>query len=209
MAVAFLKVKTVGPEESLLVGENFDGISLPRDEQTRVIAAGDEILVAITEDKYGPFASMRLDDFMMDAGGEFRDGQAVELYIASQTPLGFKAVVDGTHWGVLYSGEVFRPLKYGERTKGFIKKVREDRKLDLTLQDPAKVGHKAADDVAPRILAELEKNGGFLAITDKTAPEEIYERFGVSKKKFKIALGGLYKRRLIVVGDDGIRLNSK
>lgn len=205
--IAFLRVEKLGADSAWLVGEGFkDGIELPRGEQTRVIGPGDEILVAIDEDDEGSFASMRLDDYMMDAGAEFREGQPVDLWIWNQTPLGFKAVVDGTHWGVLYSGEIFTPLKYGQHVKGFIKKVREDRKLDLTLQDPSKVGHKAAADVGPRILEELKKNGGFLPITDKTAPEEIYERFGVSKKKFKIALGGLYKRRLIVVEDAGIRL---
>ena len=111
--------------------------------------------------------------------------------------------------GLLFTNEVFQPLHYGQKTKGFIKTVRPDGKLDIILQNTEKVGHKAADDVGPLILEQLIKNSGFLAINDKTPPETIYKLFGVSKKKYKIALGGLYKKRLITVDDDGIRLVAK
>ncbi|MES2963573.1 MAG: S1-like domain-containing RNA-binding protein [Bdellovibrionota bacterium] len=203
--VAVLEVKEINRDEAWLSGESHTELLLPLEEQTHVLALRDKIVVFVTEDEHGPFASMKLDAFIMDSGGEFVDGQKVDLVIWSQTDLGYKAIVNGTHWGVIYSDEVFQPLKYGQRITGWIKKVREDRKLDLLLRDPANVGHKAAEEIGPLILEQLEKEKGFLPINDKTPAEEIYRRFGVSKKKFKIALGGLYKRRLIVIEENGIR----
>jgi predicted RNA-binding protein (virulence factor B family) len=138
--------------------------------------------------------------------GAYLEGQQVQLIIKSQTDLGYKAVVDGKYWGVLYHNEVFGVLYENQPVQGFVKKIREDFKLDLTLY---KTGHQAGLDVGPRILELLEdSDGGFLQMTDKTPPEVIYDTFGVSKKKFKIALGNLYKNRKIQIESDGIRLVS-
>lgn len=204
-----MKVLKLTDEGAILEGESHKNLLLPAEEERGHLAVGDNILVFIDEDDLGQFASMRLEDFIKDSGGDFKDGQQVDLVISSQTDLGFKAAVNGTHWGVLYSDEVFQPLHHGQKIKGYIKKVREDRKLDLILQDPAKIGHRSADDIGPLILDALKEKNGFLPINDKTEAEKIYDLFGVSKKKFKIALGGLYKRRLITVDDDGIRLTKR
>ena len=134
---------------------------------------------------------------------EYSEGQAVDLVIKNRTDLGYKAIVNEKHWGVLYKDEVFQFLENNQKIKGYIKKQREDGKLDLTLYP---TGIKARGDISEMILSQLKENQGFLPITDKTAPEVIYENFGVSKKKFKIALGGLYKKRLITISEDGIRL---
>ncbi|MFN7905719.1 MAG: hypothetical protein ACK5P5_11105 [Pseudobdellovibrionaceae bacterium] len=138
--------------------------------------------------------------------GEYKDGQQVDLVIKTQTDLGYKAIVNAKYWGVLYHNEVFKTLHKDEFMVGYIKRVREDGKLDLTLY---KVGHKGGDEATSKILAKLIAAGGFLPLTDKTSPEQIYEEFGVSKKKFKIALGGLYKDRLIVIEPTGIRIASQ
>ena len=130
----------------------------------------------------------------------------MDLVIVAQTDLGYKATVNDTYWGVLYYNEVFENLRQGQKIQGFIRKVREDGKIDLALQ---RTGHKAGEDVAPLILRILREHDGFLEINDKTSPDLIYEMFGVSKKKFKIAIGGLYKKRLISIDDDGIRLVEK
>jgi predicted RNA-binding protein (virulence factor B family) len=134
---------------------------------------------------------------------EYQDGQAVELVIKSQTDLGYKAIVNGKHWGVLYHNEVFKVLEKDLALVGYIKKLREDGKIDLTLY---KAGHHGGDEAVPKILAMLMENNGFLPITDKSSPEEIYQEFGVSKKKFKIAVSGLYKDRMITLEENGIRL---
>jgi predicted RNA-binding protein (virulence factor B family) len=138
--------------------------------------------------------------------GTYQEGQQVALVIKTMTDLGYKAIVDGKYWGILYYNEVFQKLDENQEVIGFIKKIREDGRLDLTLYQ---TGHHDAKDIGEFILEELEQANGFLAINNNTPPEKIYELFGVSKKKFKMALGGLYKQRKIVITEEGIRLITK
>lgn len=140
---------------------------------------------------------------MNSSQSPYHEGQEVELTVSTSTPLGYKALINDTDWGILYRNEVFQNLTYGQKIKGYIRKIREDGKIDLSLNS---TGHKAADPIAPKIIELLKANKGFYKINDKTEAEEIYRLFGVSKKKFKIALGGLYKKRLIEVTDEGTRL---
>jgi predicted RNA-binding protein (virulence factor B family) len=176
---------------------------LPKSEQTRPISIGQKVLVHIYLDREQRMtASMRLDSFISVDPPEYQDYEKVDLIIAAETDLGFKAIINNKHWGVLYFSEVFQELKYGQRLKGHIKKIREDGKIDLILQAP---GHQAAQkDIGDAILQKLDEAKGFLPITDKSTAEVIYELFGVSKKKFKIALGGLYKKKLIKIEPKGI-----
>ena len=146
---------------------------------------------------------MRLDRNIDKVTTGYEVGQSVEIWIAARTDLGFKAIVNGRNWGVLFANEIFKPLRYGQKLQGFIKNVREDGKLDLSL---SKTGHQGAENIGSQILELLKKHGGFVEITDKTPPETIYSLFGVSKKKYKIALGGLYRDRKILVEEGGIRL---
>jgi len=177
---------------------------LPFAEQTKSLREGQVVLVFPYLDNSGRLAaSMRLERIMSKEPATYKEGEAVNLIIAFKTDLGFKAIINGKHWGVLYSNEVFQPLNYGQEVPGFIKKIREDGKIDLGLQ---RTGHQAGEDIAPKILEMLKEKGGYLEINDKTSAQIIYDLFGVSKKKYKIALGGLYKKRLIKVEDDGIRL---
>lgn len=180
---------------------------LPFSEQTHNIRPGDQVVVYIYLDNTDRIASsMRVERFFAEERGEYEVGQAVDLLIYNRTDLGFKAIINGDHAGMLYHNEVFQPLKIGQKLRGFIRNIRaEDGKIDLSLQ---KTGHQGAEDVGPKILEQLQKNNGFLALTEKTPPEKIYDLFGVSKKKYKIALGGLYKQRLITIDDDGIRTGS-
>jgi len=136
----------------------------------------------------------------------FHEGQKVALLISARKKMGFIAVINGTHNGILYENEVFQPLKIGQKIDGFIKKVRDDQKIDLCLQKP---GYKAIDAMSRKILDELQQQGGFIAVSDKSRPEVIAGIFGVSKKIFKKAIGNLYKKRLITLEKDGIRLREK
>lgn len=136
----------------------------------------------------------------------FQTEQEVQLIVVAQTDLGFKCIVNNAYWGVLYSSEVFQYLKPQQEIKGYIKKIRPDGKIDLTLY---KEGSKGSEDISEKICKLLMQENGFLPITDKTDPKEIYELFGVSKKKFKMAIGGLYKRRVIKVMENGIYLNKE
>lgn len=182
---------------------------LPFAEQTKPLHPGDGVLVFLYIDNTERIcASMRVERNTDSSMPDYEVGDAVELLIATQTDIGFKAIVDGRYLGLLYKDEIFRPLSYAQSVRGYVKKVRpEDGKIDLQLTDPLSVGHKSADPVADLILERLRASPeGFLKLNDKSPAEEIYQVFGVSRKKFKIALGGLYKRRVLTVEPDGIRL---
>jgi len=133
----------------------------------------------------------------------FHEGQKVALLISARTEMGFTAVINGIHKGILYKNEVFQPLKIGQEIDGFIRKVRDDKKIDLCLQKP---GYKAIDALSPKFMDKLQQQGGFIAVTDKSRPKVIADLFGVSKKTFKKTIGNLYKKRLITLEKDGIRL---
>ena len=152
---------------------------------------------------------MELTEYKKDRAqkkqNDFYEGQKVALLISDRTGMGFIAVINGTHKGILYNNEVFQPLKIGQEIDGFIKKVRDDKKIDLYLQKP---GYQAINDLSRKIMDQLQQQGGFVAVTDKTRPKVIADLFGVSKKTFKKTIGNLYKKRLITLEKDGIRLSK-
>ena len=137
---------------------------------------------------------------------EFQEGQKVELVIGDRTDLGYKARINNSREGMLYRNEVFQTLRKGQHITGFIKKVRDDGKIDLCLQKP---GHEKVDEVSEKIVDTLKARGGFISVTDNSAPETIYGLFGVSKKTFKKAIGVLYKKGVILIESNGIRLIKK
>ena len=148
-------------------------------------------------------ASSKIDKFLDDdRPHNFRPQQQVDLLIANTTELGFKAIINNSHWGVLYENDVFQRLSFGQSKKGFIKKVRADGKIDLSLQG----GQETRDKYAKIILQYLNKQNGFAPVHDKSDPQLISRLFGMSKKAFKKAIGGLYKQRIITIEKDGIRL---
>ena len=148
-------------------------------------------------------ASAKLDKFLDNTPVQYDTGEEVELLIAEETDLGYKAIVNNEHWGMLYRNQVFQSLSAGQKLKGYINKVRDDEKIDLLLEKP---GYEKIDAISEKILNELEKNRGFLAVSDKTSPDIIQAMFGISKKNFKKAIGGLYKKKRIRFESDGIRL---
>ncbi|HVK60998.1 MAG TPA: S1-like domain-containing RNA-binding protein [Bdellovibrionales bacterium] len=180
---------------------------LPFSEQTRDLKVGHDVIVYVYLDKSNRIsASMRLERFMDKSFPKYEVGEKVDLMIAAETDLGYKAIINGSHFGVLYANEVFKKLEHGEILPGYIKEVRQDGKIDLLLQPMGSLGK---DDLGQKILEELKSKGGFLPLNNHTSAETIYELFGVSKKKYKMALGGLYKSRLITIDDEGIRLTPK
>lgn len=181
---------------------------LPFAEQNRDVFPGQDIVVHIYLDKSNRIsASMRIERNLDKTPANFSLNQEVQLLVFGKTELGYKAIINGKNLGMLFHSDVFQPIYYGDQLKGYIKKIREDGKIDLSLMS---AGHKAANqDIGPKIIQYLKDKGGFSDINDKTSADMIYTLFGVSKKKFKIALGGLYKSRLIKVSDDGIELLEK
>ncbi len=148
-------------------------------------------------------ASAKIEKFLDNLPPDYEAGQEVDLLIAGETDLGFNAIINNKHLGVIYKNEIFQPLRKGERIKGYIKKIREDEKIDLLLQKP---GYAKIDDISMKIVEVLKKHDGFLPVTDKSDPDTIYELFGVSKKTYKKAIGALFKFRIIDIEDKGVRL---
>lgn len=148
-------------------------------------------------------ASTRLDRFLDKTEGNYALGDSVELMICEKTDLGYQAIINGTHWGMLFYKNVFKPLERGQRVDGFIQQVREDGKINLSLNKP---GYEKVSDISETILSYLESEGGFMPISDKNSPAEIHALFGVSKKTYKQAVGALYKARKIAFEDGGTKL---
>ncbi len=148
-------------------------------------------------------ASTKLEKWLSQDGGDFKPRQAVELMIYGRSDLGFKAVVDSSHLGQLYSNETFKPLHYGERVDGYIKQIRDDGRIDLMLQLPS---HRQRSQLSDAIIEHLQQNDGVSGLTDKSPPDDIYQAFGVSKASYKKALGHLYKQRRIVIEKHQITL---
>lgn len=204
---ALLRVVSLSPVGAFLDWGLQKDLFLPFSERTHALRIGQSCLVYIYIDKSGRIcASMKLNKFISKEVGEYEEGQSVDLLIANTTELGFNAIINGLHWGVLFRNEVFQELRSGQKIQGYIKKIRPDGKIDLSLY---RTGQAENDVIAEKIMHLLDEENGFLEINDKTSAELIYDYFGVSKKKYKMALGSLYKKRLITVDDDGIRKVSK
>lgn len=149
-------------------------------------------------------ASTKLDKFLDNTPPEYTPGQEVDLLISNKSDVGYNAIINNLHSGLLYKNEVFQPLKRGQHIKGYIKKVRDDEKIDLILQPP---GYDKIDSIAENILKKLKNADGELPYGDKSNPEEIYREFNISKKDFKKAIGLLYKKKAIVVSPQQIKLS--
>jgi hypothetical protein len=202
--IALLKVVSLN-----YVGAFLDW-GLPKDllvhfsEQHHEMEVGRSYLVKVfLDDKNRIAATTKIDRFINDESVDFEVGQKVSLIIAEKTELGFKAIVNNSHWGLLYQNELFQALRKGQKLDGYIKKIRDDQKIDLSLHHP---GYGKVVSLTDNILIKLKENDGVLMLSDKSPPEAIYAAFGVSKKVFKQAIGALYKKKLITLDKNGIRL---
>ncbi len=141
-------------------------------------------------------ASTKYSRHLIEDGSGFQPGEKVRLMIASRTALGYKAVINDSHLGLIFKADVFQELKFGQQLYGYIKAIREDGKIDLTLQPAA---DEVRDQLEGKILDYLHRHGGVCRVTDKSPPELIYKTFGTSKANFKRALGRLYKKRRVLI----------
>ncbi len=202
---AYLKVVDVNPAGAFLDWGLPKDLLVPYGEQISPLKIGQSytVLVYLDENTNRIAATQKLDSRLSEEAQYFKPEQAVDLLIFGKTELGYKAVINNTHIGLIYKNEVFQTLSHGEKLKGFIKTIREDRKIDLCLQLS---GKDARDDLNTRILNHLRKNDGESTLTDKSSPDDIYQCFSVSKKNYKKAIGMLYKKRLIRIEEDKITL---
>lgn len=178
---------------------------VPRREQKRPMQKGEGYVVYIYLDEQNNrmLASSRLDKFVEEDDFDVDEGDEVRLLISEKTDLGFNAIINNRYIGLLYHNELFANLMPGDTRKGWIKKIRIEGKIDLSLQP---LGYSHILDTKDVIFKELKENGGVIALGDKSTPDEIYERFQISKSAFKKAIGGLYKERMITVSDHEIKI---
>ncbi len=180
---------------------------VPKPEQLRPMEKDKSYIVYVKQDNQGRIiASSKLDCFLDKSPARFKQGDEVSLMIAETTALGYKVIINDSHWGLVHSADIFQTLRYGSRTRGYIKTVRDDGKIDVTLR---KMGQDSIHDLASHIMTELHKAGGFLPLHDKSPSQDIQRAFNDSKKSFKSAIGQLYKRGEITIEENGIRLRGK
>jgi len=205
--IAYLKVLEVNNIGAFLDWGMPKDLLCPYGEQKQTMEVGKRYLVMVFLDEQGRIAaSARVGEFLDDeAAGLYTLGQEVSVIIGEKTPLGWKAIVNNSHWGVLYENELFNRVRVGEKLLAYIKKIREDDRIDLSLQKPGFTRQKVLS-LSDTLLMQLQKEGGFLPFNDKTPPENIYDHFGVSKKSFKQAIGNLLKQQRITTEEGGIRL---
>jgi hypothetical protein len=202
---ALLEVISVTPVGAFLNWGLPKDLFVPFREQRQPMEEGKKYLVYVYVDINTKriAASSKIEQYLDNIPVDYDLDEEVDLIIVNETDLGYNAIIDNSHFGILYKNEVFQPLNPGDRVQGYIKKIRTDGKIDLRLE---KIGYEKISSFVDRIIAELQKNKGFLPLTDKSSPEEIYQTFKISKKNFKAAIGALYKKRFIALEDNGIRL---
>ncbi len=181
---------------------------VPFREQKMKMQKGKGYIVYVTLDKesYRIMATAKVDRYLSVDFPPYHHGDEVSALMWQKTELGFKVIVDNRYGALLYDDQVFRSLRTGDRTKAYVSQVRPDGKIDLMLQ---RVGQAAVEDFSDTLLNHLRLNGGATELCDSSPAEEIYSIFGVSKKVFKKAVGDLYKRHLISLSPDGLKLTEQ
>ena len=178
---------------------------VPFSEQQHPMKEGESYMVYVFHDHNTDriLASSKLNRYFDEEPEGLEEKQAVDLQISDKTELGYKAIIDNQYLGLIFHGDAFRPLAIGERLPGYIKAIREDGKVDLIISQHSPQGDNSLEN---QIMAHLKASGGESDLTDKSDPDRIYRQFKVSKKKYKNALGALYKRKLIVITREKISL---
>lgn len=177
-----------------------------REQKAKMQKGGRYIVhVHLDDESYRIVASAKVEHYLSKEKPTYKPGEEVHILVWQRTDLGYKVIVDNRFSGMLFHNEIFQPLEIGMQMKAFVKHVREDGKIDLVLQ---RSGARNVEDFAEILLQFIKDNNGYTSVNDKTDAETIYQTFGVSKKTFKKAVGDLYKKRLIILEPDGIRLVS-
>ena len=189
----------MGVEKDLLV---------PFAEQMKDLDVGDECVIHMFLDNVTDrlTGSTKIEKFLKTFDIPYEEGERVNALVYKYTDIGFKVIIENEYLGMIYHNQVFDPIKVGDTLQVYVNKLREDGKIDLLIQKP---GHLSIGDSTENVLQYLKDNDGFTPINDKTAPEVIYDIFKMSKKQYKKAIGGLYKKKLIKITDEGIFLINK
>lgn len=204
----FMEVKSVNNTGAFLEWGLMKDLLVPFKEQKMPMREGKWYLVYVHVDHVTGriVASARVDKYLDNVIPDYSFNQEVDLLVAEETEIGYKVIINNTHWGLVYHSEVFQRLEKGEHVKGYIKEVREDEKIDVSLTP---LGYQKVEGISKIILDSLKAQGGYIAVHDKSEPELIYSLFRCSKKAFKQAIGALYKQKIINIETEGIRLINK
>ena len=180
---------------------------LPNRNQQGGIIAGRSYIVYLYEDSVTGrcVATCKLKSFINNDSITVAPRQEVDLLVASESPIGYRVIINNRHWGMLYRNQLFRPIAVGDRTKGYVRKLTEDNRIDVSLQQE---GFAQVKDSAEVLLQLVRDNGGFLPLNDDSAPEEVNRLTQTSKKVFKRSLGMLLKRGAVTVDEQGIKINE-
>jgi predicted RNA-binding protein (virulence factor B family) len=202
---AFLEVKQVNNIGAFMDWGMDKDLLVPFREQPNRMVSGKSYVVFVYLDEQSDriVASAKLSKFIEQDEIDLQEGDVVDLLIYSETDLGYNAIINNLYSGLIYKNEVYEIIRMGDQLKGFVKHIREDNKIDLSLQ---KSGFELVDDVKWRILKLMKEENGFLSLNDNSSPEEIKAKLQISKKAFKKAVGALYKERLIKLTSKGIEL---
>jgi predicted RNA-binding protein (virulence factor B family) len=202
---AFLEVKQVNNIGAFLDWGMDKDLLVPFREQAVRMEPGKSYVVFVYADEETDrlIGSTKLLKFIERDDVQVQNGDVVDLLIYSQTELGYNAIVNNLYSGLIYKNEIFENIRIGDQLQGYVKNVREDNKIDLSLQ---KSGFELVDDVKWRILNIIKTENGFLALNDDSTPEEIKAKLQISKKAFKKAIGALYRERLVTLTDKGVQL---
>lgn len=204
---AFLKTVAVSSVGAFLDWGLRKDLLVPFREQRDPMVEGKSYLVYAYVDKASDriVASTKIDKYLDQVFPDYTPNQEVDILVARKTDLGYAVIVNNAHWGLIYDNEIFQQVKIGQRLKAYIKQVREDDKIDVSLQPS---GFAKIEGLAAVVLDKLKDYGGVLDLSDKSEPEEIYRVFACSKKNYKKAIGTLLKQGLIEISSDEIHLKN-
>lgn len=180
-------------------------LMVPTNEQKHPMKVGQEYLVFmyLDESTNRLVGSTRIAEFLSNENLKVKERDEVDLMIYEKTDLGFNAIVNNYNKGLIYKNEIFKPVAIGDRFKGYIKTIREDKNIDLSIQP---LGLQNLEAAAQQILDHLKKHSGYLNLNDDSSPEDIYNKMQMSKKSFKKGLGILYKQKLVRLEPNGVYL---
>lgn len=203
---AFLQVTAVTKVGAFLDWGLEKELLVPFREQRQPMEEGRWYIVLLKhDDKTGRlYATNRIDRQILQDPMTVTEGEQVDLLVSRQTDLGFEVIINDVHKGLVYHNDLLEKLNIGDRKKGYVKRIRTDLKIDISLQPSGY--ENSIDPHCEKICAVLEQNQGKLNLSDKSSPEEIYQTFGMSKKAFKKAIGLLYKERKLIIEKDQILL---
>lgn len=202
--IALLKVVDKNKQGAFLEWGIMKDVFLPLSQQRSHISEGHHYLVYLYIDEMTGrvAATEKFEKYLSNEPLTVAEKQEVSLLIWDKTDIGYKVIINDKHTGVLHFSDVFRELEYGEKLKGFVKTIRTDNKIDVMMGER---GYKRISSETEQILQLLKENDNYLPYNDKSDPQAIYDFFGISKKSFKMAVGALYKQRLIELTKTGIK----